>query len=264
MEGPAGYSHSPVGCARSARGQPNTISVASSGQRAGSGLRAGVLPSAIDAAVSAGTEGPIEKMLCHEMAAVHKAGMGLLIRVEESSHLPPGEVARLTNAAARLFEVFQNGALALQKFEAWRHPACPRAVPATGQRRGRRAGCRRQPDQTGIAEEGEGTKVSDQDHTVRRGWLRNGNPPGDPRTAPRCGAKTRLGHPCRAPKVHGRKRCRMHGGNSTGPRTPEGLERSRKAGWKHGARSREVREMLAENRQRWRALKDMLRDSSSR
>jgi hypothetical protein len=42
------------------------------------------------------------------------------------------------------------------------------------------------------------------------------------------------------------------------------LESSRKAGWKHGARSREVREMLAENRQRWRALKDMLRDSSSR
>jgi len=29
-------------------------------------------------------------------------------------------------------------------------------------------------------------------------------------------------------------RCRMHGGKSTGPRTPEGLERSRKANWKHG------------------------------
>jgi hypothetical protein len=29
-------------------------------------------------------------------------------------------------------------------------------------------------------------------------------------------------------------RCRFHGGKSTGPRTPEGLERSRKAGWKHG------------------------------
>jgi hypothetical protein len=26
----------------------------------------------------------------------------------------------------------------------------------------------------------------------------------------------------------------MHGGKSTGPRTPEGLERSRKANWKHG------------------------------
>lgn len=29
-------------------------------------------------------------------------------------------------------------------------------------------------------------------------------------------------------------RCRMHGGKSTGPRTPEGLERSRKANFKHG------------------------------
>ena len=32
-------------------------------------------------------------------------------------------------------------------------------------------------------------------------------------------------------------RCRMHGGPSTGPRTPEGLERSRRARWKHGDRS---------------------------
>ena len=29
-------------------------------------------------------------------------------------------------------------------------------------------------------------------------------------------------------------RCRMHGGKSTGPRTPEGRERSRRANWKHG------------------------------
>jgi hypothetical protein len=30
----------------------------------------------------------------------------------------------------------------------------------------------------------------------------------------------------------------MHGGLSTGPKTPEGLERSRRARWKHGKRSR--------------------------
>ena len=35
-------------------------------------------------------------------------------------------------------------------------------------------------------------------------------------------------------------RCRMHGGKSTGPRTPEGLERSRKARWVHGERSAET------------------------
>jgi hypothetical protein len=49
-------------------------------------------------------------------------------------------------------------------------------------------------------------------------------------------------------------RCRMHGGASTGPRTAEGLERSRRARWIHGAYSREVREMLADNRRRWRKL----------
>ncbi len=49
-------------------------------------------------------------------------------------------------------------------------------------------------------------------------------------------------------------RCRMHGGLSTGPRTPAGLERSRRARWRHGAYSREVRELLAANRRRWREL----------
>jgi len=35
-------------------------------------------------------------------------------------------------------------------------------------------------------------------------------------------------------------RCRMHGGLSTGPRTPEGLARSRRANWKYGYYSAEV------------------------
>src|SRR5262245_16263198 len=36
-------------------------------------------------------------------------------------------------------------------------------------------------------------------------------------------------------------RCKVHGGKSTGPRTPEGLERSRRANWKHGYYSREAK-----------------------
>jgi len=76
----------------------------------------------------------------------------------------------------------------------------------------------------------------DQPQATRRGWLKNGNPPGDPSKAPRCGARTRQGTPCRGPAMRN-GRCRMHGGASTGPRTPEGLERSRKARWKHGERS---------------------------
>lgn len=39
----------------------------------------------------------------------------------------------------------------------------------------------------------------------------------------RCGARRhRDGEPCRALSEPGKKRCRFHGGRSTGPRTPEG------------------------------------------
>ncbi len=48
----------------------------------------------------------------------------------------------------------------------------------------------------------------------------------------------------------------MHGGASTGPRTAEGLARSRRARWKHGlysaealAERRRVRELLIQSRQ---------------
>ena len=34
--------------------------------------------------------------------------------------------------------------------------------------------------------------------------------------APRCGARTRGGAPCRAPAIAGAARCRMHGGKSSG------------------------------------------------
>ena len=47
----------------------------------------------------------------------------------------------------------------------------------------------------------------------------------------------------------------MHGGRSTGPRTPEGRERSRLANWKHGQYSQE---RLAQNRY-YRSLARMLR-----
>ncbi len=47
--------------------------------------------------------------------------------------------------------------------------------------------------------------------------------------AARCGAKTRRGTSCEAPAIKGRRRCRLHGGLSTGPKTPEGRERIRQA-----------------------------------
>jgi len=83
--------------------------------------------------------------------------------------------------------------------------------------------------------------------TARRGWLKNGSPPGDLSKAVPCGAKTRRGTPCQGPAMRN-GRCRMHGGLSTGPRTREGLERSRKARWIHGFYSREMHEQRAEGR----------------
>jgi hypothetical protein len=59
--------------------------------------------------------------------------------------------------------------------------------------------------------------------------------------APRCGARSkRTGKPCRAAAMPN-GRCRLHGGKSTGPRTLEGLERSRRANWKHGHFSQQAK-----------------------
>src|SRR6516165_9670106 len=59
--------------------------------------------------------------------------------------------------------------------------------------------------------------------------------------APRCGARSkRTGKPCRGAAMPN-GRCKLHGGKSTGPRTMEGLERSRRANWKHGHFSREAK-----------------------
>jgi hypothetical protein len=43
---------------------------------------------------------------------------------------------------------------------------------------------------------------------------------------PICGARTQSGAPCRGRGVHGRKRCKWHGGCSTGPRTLAGKARA--------------------------------------
>ena len=73
----------------------------------------------------------------------------------------------------------------------------------------------------------------------RRGCLKNGNPAGDYLKSPRCGARTRAGCGCRQPAM-ANGRCRMHGGLSSGPRTPAGLARCRTTRLTHGYRSREL------------------------
>lgn len=45
----------------------------------------------------------------------------------------------------------------------------------------------------------------------------------------RCNAKTRQGTPCQCQPVPGKRRCKFHGGLSTGPKTAEGRQRSLEA-----------------------------------
>jgi hypothetical protein len=75
--------------------------------------------------------------------------------------------------------------------------------------------------------------------------------------APRCGARSkRTGEPCRGAAMRN-GRCKLHGGKSTGPRTPEGLERSRRANWKHGYYSREAKTERSRLRAAILALRDL-------
>jgi hypothetical protein len=62
--------------------------------------------------------------------------------------------------------------------------------------------------------------------------------------APRCGAKTRAGHPCRQAAVRGRGRCRMHGG-AKGSGGPLG---KRNGNFRHGLFSRKAKMIRAEMR----------------
>jgi hypothetical protein len=62
--------------------------------------------------------------------------------------------------------------------------------------------------------------------------------------APRCGARTRSGSACKSPAMPNR-RCRLHGGPSTGPRTAEGLERMRRANTKHGRYTKENQQLMS-------------------
>lgn len=94
-------------------------------------------------------------------------------------------------------------------------------------------------------------------HAQRRGWLKNGNTPGDFLLAPRCGARTRAGGWCQGPAMPN-GRCRLHGGTSTGPRTPQGLERCRKTRFKHGLRSAAVTAARRQASAVRRAIRDLI------
>ena len=65
----------------------------------------------------------------------------------------------------------------------------------------------------------------------------------------RCGAKTRVGSPCKAPAVKGKRRCRLHGG-AAGSGAPKGNQNALKTG-------DYTREALAERHQ----VRELLRQA---
>jgi len=77
--------------------------------------------------------------------------------------------------------------------------------------------------------------------------------------ARRCGARNRKGSSCQCPAMRGKKRCRLHGGKSTGPRTEAGLRRIRLANLKHGHFTKEARRERTEVRAAFRQLQALLK-----
>jgi hypothetical protein len=73
--------------------------------------------------------------------------------------------------------------------------------------------------------------------------------------APRCGAKTRDGRPCKQAAARGKARCRMHGGakGSGGPRG------DCNGNFKHGLWTRESLEMRKTTRAKVREIRALLR-----
>src|SRR5262245_21359872 len=100
--------------------------------------------------------------------------------------------------------------------------------------------------------------MMDEPHAQRRGWLKNGNSPGDFTAAARCGAKTRRGTPCQGPAMRN-GRCRMHGGASTGPRTAAGIEAIRRSRTIHGYYSAAAVNERRTARQLTRELRHLLK-----
>ncbi len=83
----------------------------------------------------------------------------------------------------------------------------------------------------------------------------------DPAQTPvRCGAKTRSGAPCAKFPVEGKRRFRLHGGLSTGPKTPAGRATISAANTKHG-RYKNWREKRAKEKYYQGEIKRVMREA---
>ena len=72
----------------------------------------------------------------------------------------------------------------------------------------------------------------------------------------KCLALTRRGTACQKTPLKGKKRCRLHGGLSIGPKTLEGKVRIAQAHYRHGRRSKKFVEARAKI---WAELREIER-----
>ena len=190
----------------------------------------------------------LEVLLCSQLVALHSQSMEFLRRGMLDDQTTDG-VDRNVNRATKLLRAFATINECLRTYRSGGQQKMT-VEHVTVQAGGQAV--------VGMVNQGGGEcseKTVNEPHAKRRGWLKNSNPPGDLSIAPRCGARTRKGLPCGSPAVRGRKRCRMHGGRSTGPRTAAGLSRSKRAHWKHGRYSAEARQEMAHFRELLRECK---------
>ena len=83
----------------------------------------------------------------------------------------------------------------------------------------------------------------------------------DPVQTPiRCGAKTRAGTPCAKFPMEGKRRCRLHGGLSTGPKTAARRAAISAANTKHG-RYKNWREKRAKEKYYLGEIKRVMREA---
>jgi hypothetical protein len=199
----------------------------------------------------------LEASLAVQLTATHEAAL-LFLKRATLENQPSEFVDRIVVRASRLMRLYLEQIEAMQKLKGKAteqkvtvehvhvHEGGQAIVGAVSTNRGRELNAISKPTP----------------HEKRRGWLKNGNRPGDFSKAPRCGAKTRRGVPCKCPAMKN-GRCKLHGGRSTGPKTAEGRERICRAATRHGYYSGRAKAERAHYREILREGREMLSNLSS-
>lgn len=93
---------------------PDMLNIEASMMRVELADQAGVFHEALDAAESVDAKDSLEKMLCHQLPALHRLSMEMVIKA--STMTDPVEACRLANASARLMDTYQKGMVALKTY----------------------------------------------------------------------------------------------------------------------------------------------------